>query len=127
MDRVRDATDIVELISDYIPLKKAGRSFKALCPFHEDKDPSFNVNPERQSFYCFGCAKGGDAFGFVMAHDNMAFPEAVEMLAQSMCEEAYGDNPDAPPWSKLTGGLRGMVRDVWIAAAELQVKEVSEE
>ncbi len=82
LERIKDATDIVELISEYIPLKKAGRYMKALCPFHEDKDPSFSVNPERQSFYCFGCAKGGDAFTFVMSHDGVTFPEAIEVLAR---------------------------------------------
>jgi len=82
LERIRDATDIVALVSEYLPLKKSGRSFKALCPFHEDKDPSFSVNPERQSFYCFGCGKGGDVFTFVMEQDSVSFPEAVEMLAR---------------------------------------------
>jgi DNA primase len=74
-------TDIVELIGSYLPLRAAGRTFKALCPFHTEKTPSFVVNPERQIFHCFGCGEGGDAIGFLLKHERLAFPEAVRLLA----------------------------------------------
>lgn len=65
VEQIRQASDIVEVISSYVPLKRAGGTFKALCPFHNEKTPSFNVNPQRQTFHCFGCHKGGDVFTFV--------------------------------------------------------------
>ena len=64
-ERIRAASDIVEIIGGYIPLKKAGMNFTALCPFHKEKTPSFNVNAQKQIFRCFGCGKGGDVFTFV--------------------------------------------------------------
>ena len=68
---IQQATDIVELISNYIPLKKAGANYRALCPFHEEKTPSFTVNPTKQIFHCFGCHKGGNVYGFVMAYEKL--------------------------------------------------------
>jgi DNA primase len=79
--RVLASTEIVELISSYLPLKPAGRSYKALCPFHSEKTPSFIVTPGRQIFHCFGCGEGGDAIGFVMRLERLSFPEAVRFLA----------------------------------------------
>src|SRR3974390_2915473 len=81
LDRIRAASDIVDVIGSYLPLKKAGANFLALCPFHKEKTPSFNVNPHRQIFHCFGCHKGGDVFGFVKEFENIDFPEAVRRLA----------------------------------------------
>jgi DNA primase len=81
LDRVMAAHDIVEVVGRYLPLRKAGRAHKALCPFHDEKTPSFTVNPDRQSFKCFGCGKGGNVFGFLMAKEGMQFPEAVRALA----------------------------------------------
>ncbi len=81
IDQVLDRTDIVEVVSDRIQVKKAGRSFKACCPFHNEKTPSFIVSPEKQIFHCFGCGAGGNAIGFVMKYENMEFPEAVRILA----------------------------------------------
>lgn len=80
--QVIDRTDIVETIGSYIPLKRAGRSFKALCPFHHEKTPSFVVNPDRQIYRCFGCGEGGNVLGFVMKHERLEFPETVRMLAE---------------------------------------------
>lgn len=82
IEEILSRIDIVELISGYIPLKRAGRSYRALCPFHSEKTPSFMVNPERQIFHCFGCSAGGNAFGFVMQYERLEFPEAVELLAK---------------------------------------------
>ena len=80
--QVRDATDIIALISNYLTLKKSGKGFSGLCPFHTDSSPSFHVNPNSQLYYCFGCQKGGNAFNFLMEIEKMSFTEAVEFLAE---------------------------------------------
>jgi DNA primase len=82
IQKVRDHVDVVELVGRSVSLKRAGRSYKGLCPFHDEKTPSFNVNPDRQSFYCFGCHEGGDAFAFLMKSENLTFIEAVRSLAK---------------------------------------------
>ncbi|MBE0417046.1 MAG: DNA primase [Coriobacteriia bacterium] len=79
--RVRDATDIVPLISESVVLKKKGRLYWGLCPFHGEKTPSFKVDPATQLWHCFGCGEGGDAFGFAMRREHLEFPEAVRLLA----------------------------------------------
>ena len=81
LEQIRAASDIVDIIGTYIPLKRAGANFTALCPFHKEKSPSFNVNPHKQIFHCFGCHKGGDVFSFVKEYENLTFPEAVKRLA----------------------------------------------
>jgi DNA primase len=81
-ERIRAASDIVDIIGSYLPLKKAGANFTALCPFHKEKTPSFNVNPHRQIFHCFGCHKGGDVFTFVKEYENIGFMDAVRRLAE---------------------------------------------
>ncbi len=81
-ERIRAASDIVDVIGSYLPLKKAGANFTALCPFHKEKTPSFNVNPHRQIFHCFGCHKGGDVFTFVKEYENIGFMDAVRRLAE---------------------------------------------
>ena len=81
IEQVRASTDIVSLVSNYVPLKATGKSFKGLCPFHQEKTPSFHVNPERQIFHCFGCDVGGDAFNFLMLYDKLSFTEAVQELS----------------------------------------------
>jgi len=78
---VQAATDIVELISSYVPLKRRGKDYLALCPFHQEKTPSFSVSPTKQIFYCFGCGAGGDVISFLMKHERMEFVEAVQHLA----------------------------------------------
>ncbi len=82
--QVIDRCDIVETVSSYIPLKRMGRSFKAVCPFHHEKTPSFIVNPDKQIFHCFGCGVGGNVVNFVMRQERMEFPEAVRFLAQKV-------------------------------------------
>jgi DNA primase len=97
-ERVRSASDIVDVIGSYVPLKKAGANFVALCPFHKEKSPSFNVNPHKQIFHCFGCHKGGDVFTFVMEFESLDFPEALRRLADRAkipLEEERGA-PDQP-------------------------------
>src|SRR5216684_8407355 len=82
LDQIRAASDIVDVVGSYLPLKRAGANFVALCPFHKEKTPSFNVNPQRQIFHCFGCHKGGNVFSFVKEYENLEFPEAVRRLAE---------------------------------------------
>ena len=82
MEQIRAANDIVDVIGAVVPLKRAGANFVALCPFHKEKTPSFNVNPQRQIFHCFGCHKGGDVFRFIQDYENLTFPEAVRRLAE---------------------------------------------
>jgi len=81
IDELIARTDIVELIGTRVPLKKSGREYKACCPFHAEKTPSFWVSPDKQFYHCFGCGKHGTALGFLMDHDHLSFPEAVEELA----------------------------------------------
>ncbi len=82
IQRVKDATDIVSVIGEHVPLKKAGSSYKGLCPFHSEKSPSFMVSPSRNSFHCFGCGKGGNVITFVMEVEKLTFPEALRLLAE---------------------------------------------
>ena len=82
LEQIRAASDIVDVIGSYLPLKRAGANFVALCPFHKEKTPSFNVNPHKQIFHCFGCHKGGDVFTFVKEYESLDFVEAVRRLAE---------------------------------------------
>src|SRR5271170_6507777 len=81
-EQIRAASDIVDVIGAYVPLKKTGANFTALCPFHKEKSPSFNVNAHKQIFHCFGCHKGGDVFTFVKEYENIGFVDAVRRLAE---------------------------------------------
>ena len=103
IQKILDETDIVELIEGYFPLKRAGVNRVAVCPFHNEKTPSFNVNPTRQIFHCFGCGAGGDAIKFIMMYDNLPFPEAAKRLADRagimIQEEVY----DAQYEAKMKG------------------------
>ncbi len=82
LEQIRAASDIVDVIGSHLQLKRAGGSFVALCPFHKEKTPSFHVNPQRQTFHCFGCHKGGDVFTFIKEYENVDFTEAVRRLAE---------------------------------------------
>lgn len=82
VSQIREKIDIVAFISEFIPLRKMGRNFKANCPFHGEKTPSFVVSPERQIWHCFGCGKGGDVYTFLMEYERLEFPEALRMLAK---------------------------------------------
>jgi DNA primase len=81
VDEIRSRCDIVDVIQGYLPLKRTGNKFKALCPFHSEKTPSFTINQERQIYHCFGCGKGGDVFRFVMEKEGVDFPNAAHILA----------------------------------------------
>ncbi|MBE7373231.1 DNA primase [Pseudomonas lopnurensis] len=82
IDDLLNRSDIVEVVGSRIQLKKTGKNYSALCPFHKEKTPSFSVSPDKQFYYCFGCGAGGNALGFVMDHDQLDFPQAVEELAK---------------------------------------------
>src|SRR3989344_6791471 len=82
VDTIKERLDIAELVGEYLPLKQAGAYFKARCPFHQEKTPSFIVTRERQMWHCFGCNKGGDAFAFVQEMEGLSFPEALRLLAE---------------------------------------------
>ncbi len=96
IDEIQARADIAELIGRYMPLKRAGRHWKANCPFHKEKTPSFMVNTDKQIFHCFGCGVGGNIFSFLMQHDRLTFPEAVRQLADQvglrMPERETGSN-----------------------------------
>ena len=98
IEQVAAANDIVEVIGTYFPLKRAGANFKALCPFHQEKTPSFHVSPQRQTFHCFGCGVGGSVFRFVMEYEHVDFPSAVRKLASRVgipiVEERGGPDED---------------------------------
>jgi DNA primase len=82
IDDLRRQADIVRVIQDYVSLKKKGANWMACCPFHQEKTPSFSVNPAKDIFYCFGCQKGGSVFSFVMEIERVSFPEAVKIIAE---------------------------------------------
>ena len=84
VSRIKEETDIVGLVREYVTLKTSGTSFKGLCPFHREKTPSFHVNPQRQMYKCFGCGEGGDAISFLMKLQGLSFPEALEVLARPL-------------------------------------------
>ncbi|GAB3282251.1 DNA primase [Parahaliea aestuarii] len=84
LDELLDRLDIVEVVDRRVKLKKTGKNYSARCPFHEEKTPSFSVNPDKQFYYCFGCGAGGNAIGFVMDYENLDFPAAVDTLAGSL-------------------------------------------
>ncbi len=93
---IKNAVDIVALVGEYLPLRRAGSKYKALCPFHDDHNPSLEINPERQSYKCWSCSAGGDVFDFVKNYEHVDFPEAMRMLAQRA-----GIVLDGPPVSTI--------------------------
>ena len=82
IDDLKRQADIVRIVQDYVPLKKAGANWRAPCPFHKETKPSFNVNPSKEMFFCFGCHKGGTVFNFIMEMERISFPEAIKLVAE---------------------------------------------
>ena len=82
IEEIRSRNDIVDVISQYVQLKKQGNNYFGLCPFHNEKSPSFSVSRTKQMYYCFGCGAGGNVIGFVMQYENQSFPEALSFLAE---------------------------------------------
>jgi DNA primase len=107
IDDLRLQANIVQVVQEYVPLKRAGMTFKGLCPFHSEKTPSFHVNPEKGFFHCFGCGVGGDVFKFLELHERLGFQDAVRMLAQkfgvALPEQGEGGSDDD---SRRDAGLR---------------------
>ena len=106
IDDLLNRTDIVDVVSSRVQLKKTGKNLSACCPFHKEKSPSFTVSPDKQFYYCFGCGAGGNALGFIMDHDNLDFPQAVEELARAAGmeiprEEGRRQKPRQPTDSPL--------------------------
>ncbi|KTB79143.1 DNA primase [Pseudomonas syringae pv. syringae PD2774] len=107
IDDLLNRTDIVDVVSSRVQLKKAGKNYTACCPLHKEKTPSFSVSPDKQFYYCFGCGAGGNALGFIMDHDNLDFPQAVEDLAKAAGMEVpreqsvKGQKPRQPTDSPL--------------------------
>lgn len=104
IDEIKSRLNIVDIIGQRVTLKKTGRNFKGLCPFHNEKSPSFIVSPDRQSFHCFGCGKGGSIFDFVMLYEHVDFAEALESLAERAnvkLERRSSDNPQMQQKQKL--------------------------
>jgi len=96
LDEVISRTDLVEIVARHVELKKSGSNMMGLCPFHNEKSPSFSVSPDKQLYYCFGCGKGGGPFQFLMEHDGYSFPEAVEYLAEKLGMEVPQDQQRKP-------------------------------
>jgi DNA primase len=115
--------DIARYISEHVQLKKMGASYKGLCPFHQEKTPSFNVNPDRGAFHCFGCGVGGDVFKFAMLHEKVSFPEAIELVARRfgipVPENRYEQGPDRKERDELLALLEAATehfeRNLWTA------------
>ena len=106
--QIQDRLDIVEVIGGYLPLKRAGRHYKALCPFHMEKTPSFMVNPTKQIFHCFGCGEGGDVISFVMKYERIPFPEAVQSLGPRAGVEVPVVRGGTPSSSEHGGLLKAL-------------------
>jgi DNA primase len=125
IDDLRLHANIVQVVQEYVPLKRAGRVYKGLCPFHSEKTPSFQVDPEKGFFYCFGCHAGGDVFKFLEQHEKVAFPDAVRLLAQkfgvALPELVEGDDS-----ARENAALReALLKAHEIAAAYFQEQLVS--
>ncbi len=109
--QVRDATDLIEVAGDHVKLKKRGRKYEGLCPFHEEKTPSFSIDPDKGLYYCFGCHQGGDAIKFVMQLERLSFPEAVERLARRFGVHLPPASPGAQRRRKTADRLRTILEE----------------
>ena len=119
IQNVRDRADIVDLVGRHVSLKKAGRTFKGLCPFHNEKSPSFIVSPDRGTYHCFGCGEHGNAFGFLMRQEGLTFPEAVRSLAGELGievpETGGADRGEIEQVVKANDVAQGYFRDSLLA------------
>ena len=95
IEHIKEQADIVSIISEYIDLKKAGSNYLGLCPFHNEKTPSFTVSPSKEIFHCFGCGEGGDVISFLMKKEGLSYPETIRFLADKL--GIYIENKDMDP------------------------------
>jgi len=112
---IRERVDLVELVGGYVTLKRSGKNFLGLCPFHQEKTPSFNVSPERNIYHCFGCGVTGDAYRFLMEHDHLSFPEALRDLANRV-------GIDLAPWERPGADAAGDEFDLLYRAHAVAVR-----
>ena len=116
IEQIRNASDIVDVIGSFVPLKRAGTNFLGLCPFHKEKTPSFNVNPSKQIFHCFGCHKGGDVFTFIREFENLSFLESVQRLAD---RARISIDFEMTPGQREEGSLKEKLRTLHDQVAKL--------
>ncbi|MCA9609436.1 MAG: DNA primase, partial [Myxococcales bacterium] len=121
---VRDRADIVALVREYVDLKRAGTSLKGLCPFHNEKTPSFHVHPDRGFFHCFGCQVSGDPITFLMRIDGLSFPEAVRALAERVGVEITDLDDEEASAAKQARARRERLLSVLESAAGFFVKSL---
>jgi DNA primase len=123
-ERVKQQADIVRVVGEYVRLKKTGKDFSGLCPFHQEKTPSFTVSPLKQIFYCFGCGKGGDVFNFVMDMEKSAFPEAVRTVAEK-CGIAIPRPRERSPEERQENQQRAALVEMHREAQTFFTKQIS--
>jgi DNA primase len=123
-ERVKQQADIVRVVGEYVRLKKTGKDFSGLCPFHQEKTPSFTVSPLKQIFYCFGCGKGGDVFSFVMDMEKSAFPEAVRTVAEK-CGIAIPRPRERSPEERQENQQRSALVEMHREAQTFFTKQIS--
>ena len=122
-EKVKQQADIVRVVGEYVPLKKAGQNFRGLCPFHAEKSPSFNVHPTKQIYHCFGCGQGGDVFKFVMEMEKCPFPEAIRIVAEK-CGIAVPRPKDRSPEERKENQLRAALVEIHREAQTFFVKQL---
>src|SRR5216683_3414002 len=122
-DRVKQQADIVRVVGEYVRLKKTGKDFSGLCPFHQEKTPSFTVSPIKQIFYCFGCGKGGDVYNFVMDMEKCEFPEAVKLVAEK-CGIAIPRSRERSPEERKENQQRTLLVEMHREAQTFFVKQL---
>src|SRR5712671_4701458 len=122
-ERVKQQADIVRVVGEYVRLKKTGKDFSGLCPFHQEKTPSFTVSPIKQIFYCFGCGKGGDIFNFVMEMEKCEFPEAVKVVAEK-CGIAVPRQKERSPEERKENQQRSVLVEMHCEAQAFFVKQL---
>ena len=112
-DEIKQRIDIIDLIQEYIQLKPAGVNFKARCPFHNEKTPSFIASPEKQIWHCFGCGKGGDVFTFLQEIEGLEFAEALKILAQKAGIKLQYTEPGAQSYKNRLWKLNSEIAGFW--------------
>ena len=122
-EKVKQQADIVRVIGEYVPLKKAGQNFRGLCPFHSEKSPSFNVHPTKMIYHCFGCGQGGDVFKFVMEMEKCAFPEAIRIVAEK-CGIAVPLKRERSPEERKENQLRAVLVEIHREAQNFLVNQL---